>query len=68
MPNPISDRPAIDYTDKDFESLRQAMQEMPEIAELSKNIIIEETKDGVNVSLVDQDGRSMFADGSKEPY
>ena len=49
-------------------SLRQAMQEMPEIAELSKNIIIEETKDGLNISLVDQDGRSMFPDGSTQPY
>jgi chemotaxis protein MotB len=49
-------------------SLRQAMQEMPEIAELSKNIIIEETKEGLNISLVDQDGRSMFPDGSIQPY
>lgn len=49
-------------------SLRQAMQDMPEIAEISKNVIVEETKDGLNVSLVDQDGRAMFPDGSREPY
>lgn len=49
-------------------SLRQALQDMPEIAEVSKNIVVEETKDGLNVSLVDQDGRSMFPDGSTEPY
>jgi chemotaxis protein MotB len=49
-------------------SLRQAMQEMPEITEISKNIIIEETKEGLNVSLVDQDGRSMFPEGSTQPY
>ena len=49
-------------------TLRQALQEMPEIAEVSKNIIIEETKDGLNVSLVDQDGRSMFPEGSTQPY
>jgi chemotaxis protein MotB len=49
-------------------SLRQALQEMPEIAELSKNIIIDETKEGLNVSLVDQDGRSMFPEGSTQPY
>jgi chemotaxis protein MotB len=49
-------------------SLRQALQELPEIAELSKNIIIDETKEGLNVSLVDQDGRSMFPDGSVQPY
>jgi chemotaxis protein MotB len=49
-------------------SLRQALQEMPEIAELSRNIIIDETKEGLNISLVDQDGRSMFPDGSVQPY
>jgi len=49
-------------------SLRQALQEMPEIAELSRNIIIEETKEGLNISLVDQDGRAMFPEGSKYPY
>jgi len=49
-------------------SLRQALQEMPEITELSKNIIIEETRDGLNISLVDQDGRSMFPEGAVQPY
>ncbi len=49
-------------------SLRQALQDMPEIAELSRNVIIDETKEGLNVSLVDQDGRSMFPDGSTQPY
>jgi chemotaxis protein MotB len=49
-------------------SLRQALQDMPEIAELSKNIIIEVGKDGLDVSLVDQDGRSMFPEGSVQPY
>ena len=49
-------------------SLRQALQDMPEITEQSKNIIVEETKDGLNISLVDQDGRAMFPDGSREPY
>ncbi|KQP29978.1 chemotaxis protein MotB [Methylobacterium sp. Leaf104] len=49
-------------------SLRQALQKMPEIAELSRNIVIEPSKEGVNVSLVDQDGRSMFREGSVDPY
>ena len=49
-------------------SLRQAWQEMPEISELSKNIIIEENQDGLNIMLVDQDGRAMFPEGSKYPY
>jgi chemotaxis protein MotB len=49
-------------------SLRQAMQDLPELTEMSKHVMVEETKDGLNVEIVDQDGRSMFPDGSKEPF
>jgi chemotaxis protein MotB len=49
-------------------SLRQALQDMPELTEASKHVMIEETKEGLNVEIVDQDGRSMFPEGSKEPY
>jgi chemotaxis protein MotB len=49
-------------------SLRQALQDMPELAELSKSIIIEETKQGLNIEIADQDGRSMFPVGSRDPY
>ena len=49
-------------------SLRQSMQDMPEITEMSKHVMVEETKDGLNIEIVDQDGRSMFPEGSKEPY
>lgn len=58
-------------TDREFAlasaSLRQALQDMPEITEISKNIMFEETKEGLNLEIVDQDGRSMFAEGSKQP-
>jgi chemotaxis protein MotB len=49
-------------------SLRQALQDMPELTEISKHIMFEETKQGLNLEIVDQDGRSMFSDGSKQPY
>src|SRR5262245_36700258 len=49
-------------------SLRQALQDMPELTEMSKHIMFEETSQGLNLEIVDQDGRSMFADGSKVPY
>jgi len=49
-------------------SLRQALQQMPDISEESKHIMVEETKQGLNIEITDQDGRSMFADGSKDPY
>src|SRR5450631_3434991 len=49
-------------------SLRQALQDLPELTEMSKHVMFEETKQGLNLEIVDQDGRSMFADGSKAPY
>src|SRR6202047_1230935 len=49
-------------------SLRQARQDLPELTEISKHIMFEETSQGLNLEIVDQDGRSMFADGSKVPY
>jgi chemotaxis protein MotB len=49
-------------------SLRQALQDMPELTEVSKHIMFEETKQGLNLEIIDQDGRSMFADASKVPY
>ena len=49
------------------QSLRQAMQSMPELAELSKQIIIDQTPEGLRIQLVDQEGRSMFKEGSSEP-
>ena len=49
-------------------SLRQALQDMPELTDISKHIMFEETKQGLNLEIVDQDGRSMFPDGSKVPF
>src|SRR3954467_12215399 len=49
------------------QSLRQALQDMPELAELSKNIIIDQTPEGLRIQLVDQEGRSMFNQGQTQP-
>jgi len=49
------------------QSLRQAMQDMPELAELSKQILIDQTPEGLRIQLVDQEGRSMFDASSTKP-
>jgi chemotaxis protein MotB len=49
------------------ESLRQAMQAMPELAELSKQLIIDQTPEGLRIQIVDQEGRSMFDQNSARP-
>ena len=48
-------------------SLRQAMQQMPDIAELSRNLIVNETAEGLNIQLVDQEGQPMFQAGTAVP-
>lgn len=49
-------------------SLRQALQDMPEIADMADQVMVEETPDGLNIQLLDKEGRSMFAPGTKHPY
>ena len=49
------------------ESLRQAMRDMPELAELSKQILIDQTPEGLRIQLIDQEGRSMFEANSARP-
>ena len=48
-------------------TLRQAIENLPDIAELSKHILIDQTPEGLRVQLVDQEGRSMFDNGSAQP-
>lgn len=48
-------------------SLRQALQDMPDFAELSKNLIMDQTPEGLRIQLIDQEGRAMFNGPSAEP-
>jgi chemotaxis protein MotB len=49
------------------ESLRQALQDMPELAELSKQVLVDVTPEGLRIQLVDQEGRAMFQQSSNRP-
>jgi chemotaxis protein MotB len=57
--------------DSDFshaaEAIHQAVQDNPDIANLSHQVITENTPQGLRIQLVDQDGRPMFQQGSNEP-
>jgi len=48
-------------------SLRQALQDMPNSPKSQAHHVRGDPA-GLNLEIVDQDGRSMFADGSKVPY
>ena len=62
----IAKRDAAEFASA-AESLRQAMQSMPELAELSKQLIIDQTPEGLRIQLVDQEGRSMFDANATRP-
>ncbi len=49
------------------QSLKQALQDMPELAELSKQILVDQTPEGLRIQLIDQEGRSMFKENSAAP-
>jgi len=52
------------------EAIHQTVQDNPDLANLSHQVITEKTPQGLRIQLVDQDGRPMFAQGSSEmmPY
>jgi chemotaxis protein MotB len=62
----MAEREASEFQQAEM-SLRQALQDMPELAELSRNIIVDQTPEGLRIQLVDQEGRPMFEPGSAEP-
>jgi chemotaxis protein MotB len=49
------------------ETIRQAIQDNPDLANLSHQVMLEQTPQGLRVQLVDQDGRPMFREGTAEP-
>ena len=62
----MAEREAAEFAAAEM-SLRQALQDMPELAELSRNIIVDQTPQGLRIQLVDQEGRPMFEPGSAVP-
>jgi chemotaxis protein MotB len=49
------------------EAIRQTVQDNPDIANLSHQVMLEQTPQGLRIQLVDQDGRPMFQQGTNEP-
>ena len=49
------------------EAIRQAIQNNPDVANLSHQVMLEQTPQGLRIQLVDQDGRPMFQQGTSEP-
>lgn len=48
--------------------LKQAISEIPELAQLSGQLIIDHTPKGMRIQLVDEADRPMFREGTSEPF
>ncbi len=48
--------------------LKQAIRDIPELAQLSGQLIIDHTPEGMRIQLVDEADRPMFKEGTSEPY
>lgn len=49
-------------------SMKKAMHDMPELARFAEGLTIEETVEGIEITLADRDNMPMFAEGAREPY
>ncbi len=50
------------------EQLRMAIQQSPELSQVSDQLIMEITEDGMKIQLIDKDRRPMFKSGTDELY
>jgi chemotaxis protein MotB len=48
-------------------SIKQAWQALPEMTPFMDNLLVEQTEEGLDIQIVDQQGRPMFPEGSKYP-
>ncbi len=53
---------------KAAEGLRQAFEGVPNLKQLSKSLIIDNTPEGLRIQITDQDGLPMFPSGSADMY
>lgn len=49
-------------------ALKQSIQEMPDLAALAENLVVDITEDGMRIQLIDKDQRSMFRTGTSDLY
>jgi flagellar motor protein MotB len=64
--NALAEREQAQF-DAAAEALRQAIEAVPELAQIQDTLIVEQTPAGLRIQLVDQAGYSMFALGSAQP-
>jgi len=76
-PDQAVDRTEVDRLARELEEerfaqaeadLRQALESVPDLSDFAKNLVIDQTPEGLRIQIIDQEGRSMFASGSAEMF
>ena len=63
----IAEREAEKFAQAE-ESLRQAIQAVPELQDLAKQLLVDQTPEGMRIQIVDRERVSMFPSGSAEMF
>lgn len=71
-PTPGKEGDGAEKDKENFEEIRKqisdAIKKSPELQELAKHLLIEETPEGLKIQIMDQDGKPMFPSGSSKMY
>jgi len=46
--------------------LREALESVPDLSDFAKNLVVDQTPEGLRIQIIDQEGRSMFPSGSAD--
>ena len=74
-PNQSVDRNAVDKLARELEQehfakaeaeLHKAIESVPDLSDFAKNLMVDQTPEGLRIQIIDQEGRSMFPSGSAE--
>ncbi|PCI50481.1 MAG: motility protein MotB, partial [Alphaproteobacteria bacterium] len=57
-----------EYFEKMAEDIKTVIQESPELSKLKDQVLIDITKDGMRIQIVDKDNRAMFRSGTAVLY
>lgn len=49
-----------DQFDKATEELREAIEDSPELHDVAKHVLVDQTPEGLRIQIVDQEGKAMF--------
>ncbi|MEM7173636.1 MAG: flagellar motor protein MotB [Pseudomonadota bacterium] len=64
----VRERLEQEQFEKVEETLRQTIEETPELQGLAENLVIDQTPEGLRIQIVDKDRTSMFPSGSAEMF